>query len=468
MRAVRFVGKSCVDPAYTAELTSDNVAIIDTLSNGNVTIRFEIDGKPMRFSPAAPARDLLDLAAAVYIVDEINERAASPDYWSRSFGVVFPVDDPSAWNAGGTALQDALHQLSGDTFEFTWPKRGAIQRIGKRSRAGLVAGYDAVCLFSGGIDSLLGAIKLLEEGKRVYLVGHQAEGITSKAQKDLFALLSARYPRVHLIQARVARSLAANPRHRLPDKVEDSHRPRSFLFLGLAVAVAITAKVNYLALPENGLIALNAPLQRSRMGTLSTRTAHPLFVDRFREFLADAALYTGTIENPFLYKSKTDMLRDLDEEFRLMFERSVSCAHAGDVRWIGKPGVRHCGYCVPCIYRRAAMIERGWDDPDDYGYDVFNDLSALTTHKQADFRALFGFANRVVAATRAETDLMVLSHGVFAPDIGGRIGPSPAKDYSPWSEMLLRWSRDYLDKVQKLSSSSTKQILGIGTVKRRA
>jgi PAS domain S-box-containing protein len=46
--------------------------------------------------------------------------------------------------------------------------------------------------------TLLGAIKLLEEGNRVFLVGHQAEGITSKAQKDLFALSSARYsPRAY-------------------------------------------------------------------------------------------------------------------------------------------------------------------------------------------------------------------------------------------------------------------------------
>jgi len=325
-----------------------------------------------------------------------------------------------------------------------------------------------VCLFSGGIDSLLGAIKLLEAGNRVFLVGHQAEGITSKAQKDLFALLSARYPRVHLIQARVARSLVTNPRHQLPDKLEDSHRPRSFLFLGLALAVAMTAKVKQVVLPENGLIALNVPLQPSRLGTLSTRTAHPLFVDRFRDFLDDAGLYDGTIENPFLYQSKTDMLQGLDGKFQDLVQRSVSCAHAGDVRWVGKSGVRHCGYCVPCVYRRAAMIERGWDNADDYAFDVFTDLSSLTTHKQADFRALFGFANRIVVATRAQRDLMVLSHGVFSPEVGKRIGPSPAKDYSPWSEMLLRWAKDYLDKLHRLSSASTKQILGISKLKRRA
>jgi len=227
-------------------------------------------------------------------------------------------------------------------------------------------------------------------------------------------------------------------------------------------------KVKQVVLPENGLIALNVPLQPSRLGTLSTRTAHPLFVDRFRDFLDDAGLYDGTIENPFLYQSKTDMLQGLDGKFQDLVQRSVSCAHAGDVRWVGKSGVRHCGYCVPCVYRRAAMIERGWDNADDYAFDVFTDLSSLTTHKQADFRALFGFANRIVVATRAQRDLMVLSHGVFSPEVGKRIGPSPAKDYSPWSEMLLRWAKDYLDKLHRLSSASTKQILGISKLKRRA
>lgn len=459
MRAVRFVGKACDDDAYKAAVASDNVAVIDTLPNGgNVTLRFSIDTKPMRFAPGKKVRDLLDLAVSVYIADEMHPR---PDHWTRAFDLTFPVDDPDSWAASTASLQKTLHTLSGDRFEFSWPKRGNMPLIGKNHRLGLLLSYDAVCLFSGGIDSLLGAIQLLEAKKRVFLVGHQAEGITASAQTDLFEALYERYQKVHLVQARVARSQVEQMRYTLPDKAEDSHRPRSFLFLGLAAAVAAVTRIQEIYLPENGLIALNPPLQQSRLGTLSTRTAHPLFVTQFADFLSTLGVYTGSIKNPFLYQSKSDMLRNLDPSFKDLVVRSVSCAHAGDVRWIGKSGVRHCGYCVPCIYRRVAMIGVGWDDSDDYGFDVFKELASLTTHKQSDFRALVGFANRVVSSTPAKRDLMVMSHGAFSSDVGARIGPAPANDLSPWSDMLLRWSEDFLDKVRTLSSPSTKKIIAI-------
>src|SRR5262249_34675144 len=151
-------------------------------------------------------------------------------------------------------------------------------------------------------------------------------------------------------QCRVARSKNVKPAFVLPPKVEDSHRPRSFLFLSLAVAIARVTNITHVYIPENGLIALNPPLQVSRIGSHSTRTAHPVFLTRFLKFLRSANLFEGTIQNPFLYLSKTDMLRGLDPSLIPLVTRSVSCSHPSRYH---DEGVRHCGYCVPCMYRRA-------------------------------------------------------------------------------------------------------------------
>jgi hypothetical protein len=259
----------------------------------------------------------------------------------------------------------------------------------------------------------------------------------------------------------VARSQGATQRFALPDKVEDTHRPRSFLFLAIAITIANAARIKEVVIPENGLIAINPPLQRSRLGTLSTRTAHPLYLSELLTFVQTASVYTGKLKNPFMYLSKTDMLEDVDPALHPLLARSVSCAHAGDLRWDGKPGYRHCGRCVPCIYRRAAMIPAGLDGGDKYIDDVFQNLAGLTKYRQSDFRALVAFATRVTGASSARRDAMVLSHGCFSSGVGGEIGPSPTADYSPWSDMLLRWAESFLSTVNSMSSNATKRIVGL-------
>ncbi len=463
MKAVRYVGhKACHDPEYHNRVVAPTMAIVDTLPKGaNVTVKFELDGKPLMVFMAPRARDFLDMAVTVYIIDEMADRSQAADFWSRRFDLVFPVHSPTIWQSTAPLLRRTLHTLSGDAYDWGWPERGPMPKPNRHKRR-LPKGFDAVCLFSGGMDSLVGAYQLLATGRRVLLVGHQADSITAAAQKLLASKLQDLFPdQLRLVQSRVARSLAKNQRFSLPDKVEDSHRVRSFLFLGLAVTVAQAAGIKEIVMPENGLIALNAPLQPSRIGSLSTRTAHPLFLSQFLDFLLASGIYKGRFNNPLLYMSKTDILEKADAELKCLLHHSVSCAHAGDVRWLKIPGIKHCGYCVPCLYRRAAMASIGLDHVGHYGVDVLRNLKDLTPYKQADFRALMAFAQRVRTASRTERELIVLSHGAFSPDLGAKLGPYPAMDLSPWSEMLLRWAEAFWDFVLSQASATTRRIVGV-------
>jgi len=464
MRVLRFVGRrGCSAQSYSEALGDKDAAVVDTLPGGaNVTLMFRRDGKAVHIPLTAERRDLLDLAVSVYIADELEDRAASPDGWTRSFDVLYPVKDPNAWAGAESHLQRALSILSGDEWTFEWPARTALPKRPEH-RVRLPRGFDVVCLFSGGIDSLLGAYGLLKQGRKVILVGHQADGITASTQKDLAAELRRMFPdSVSLIQCRVAHSLAATPRFSLPEKKEITHRVRSFLFLGLAVVVAAAARINEIFLAENGLIALNPPLQTSRMGSLTTRTAHPLFLTRFLDFVAKAGLYGGTLRNPFLYESKTDMLRKLPADLHPLALHSISCART----WT-RTTKRHCGYCVPCLYRRVAMMEASLDRTKDYAFDVFRDVGTgkLSAHRQADFRALVQFAKRVSEASEDELEMLVFSHGVFSPAVGARIGPGSATDLSPWTAMLKRWAEDFVAKAMSLATRETAHIVGLPTRK---
>jgi hypothetical protein len=214
--------------------------------------------------------------------------------------------------------------------------------------------------------------------------------------------------------------------------------------------------IDTIYIPENGLIALNAPLQKSRLGTLSTRTAHPRYLGELCDFLSASGVFKGEIKNPFLFVSKTDMLAKA-KGLSTPLRRSVSCARPSRYKDLG---VTHCGYCVPCIYRRVAMMTAGLDSKDDYAFSVFDDLGKLEVGKQLDFRALFRWAVRVVDCSPLERQMLVLSHGSFPVSAGERFGPRAVTSYAIWGEMLLRWSKDFLEKVDAGASRGVLRSLG--------
>jgi 7-cyano-7-deazaguanine synthase in queuosine biosynthesis len=462
MRAVRFVGKDgCTDVAYTDALAGTPGGVIDTLPGGNVTLCFKRDKRPLLVNMAQLLRDLVDVAVMAYIADEMEKRECAPDRWTRSQEFVVPVRDPVLWSRVAPVLAKTLNRVAGDNFSFHWLQRAAVPI--RRHRLRLPLGTDAVCLFSGGIDSLLGAYHLLKSGKKLILLGHQADSVTASAQTALAGQLALLFPRqLTLVQCRAARSQIEQNRYALAKKVEETHRCRSFLFLSLAAAVAATAGVAEICIPENGLIALNAPLQRSRFGSLSTRTAHPQFLAGFADLVSQLGVFTGAIRNPFLYQSKTDMLRGLPADMVPLVKRSVSCSRSSRYKNFK---VLHCGHCVPCIYRRTAMIECGLDDAKDYAFDVFQDLGNIKDYQRVGFRALVQFAETAAVASDMALDMTVLSHGYFSPEVGALLGPYATTDYSPWTTMIRSWSKDFLRKVQTACSAETLRIVGRSSTK---
>ena len=90
------------------------------------------------------------------------------------------------------------------------------------------------------------------------------------------------------------------------------------------------------------------------------------------------------------------MERCLDLGFlKTTAHKTVSCARPNqEARWrrknLRKEGEKipiHCGYCTPCIIRRAAMSRIGIDDKDDYVVDVLNNPLSNKEEKKRDLRA---------------------------------------------------------------------------------
>ena len=460
MRAVRYVGKGgCGESAYVDAIAtpSADTVVLDLVSRRpNVTLRAKLDGHPLYLRTSPAARDFRDIGVIAYVIDTLMLRKDGADYWSREYDCFFPVSNSIRWKSCGDLVAQMLATLAGDQYRIEWLTASSIPAHPKHL-ARIPKGFDAVCLFSGGIDSLLGAYQLLHAGKRLLLVGHQSEQATAAAQTQVFGHLLSLFPRrASLIQFRVAASQVKNKLFPIPNGPEDSHRVRSFLFLTLAVAVAEMAGVKEIYMPENGLIALNPPLDLSRLGTCSTRTAHPRFLSQFTALAKALGVFAGKLNNPFLYQSKTDMLRDLDTRLRPALLRSVSCSRPSRYQ---DRGVRHCGYCAPCIYRRAALAVCGLDQAPEYAFDVFTQLPSMTDTTRMDFTALVRFARRYCTLSPLHRQAIVLSQGYFPPRIGGEFGPQSTADYAPWVAMLDRWTSEFLDLIDTRASTPTKDSL---------
>ena len=68
---------------------------------------------------------------------------------------------------------------------------------------------------------------------------------------------------------------------------------------------------------------------------------------------------------------------------------SVSCSHPEAARYVLRDQ-GNCGYCFPCLIRRASMAHVGWDSADGYAWDALDgsDLLSRPTRRAADLRAV--------------------------------------------------------------------------------
>jgi len=166
-------------------------------------------------------------------------------------------------------------------------------------------------------------------------------------------------------------------------------RSRSILFIGLGIAVATALGDDIpLIVPENGLISLNIPLTSSRSGSSSTRTTHPHFIAGVSAVLSDLAI-PNQIQLPYRHKTKGEMLSECAASSVLgsILGLTMSCSHPEVARWSGHTPGTHCGYCVPCIIRRAAVKKAGLQESDaEYTIDV--QTNRPTGERARDLRAL--------------------------------------------------------------------------------
>ena len=170
---------------------------------GNVHLRLDDITQAMRADLPDVAVDLVELATYVYCADQAVRRGGKGEFeygakWRRRFRLQVPVRRPDVWRDDGVLgeLTRTLSFLSDDEYEFGFVPRRDPPAVGQYlwGDAGPARGeVDTVMLFSGGLDSLAGAVaETFTAGRRVALVSHRPVSKIDARQQRLVDLLGRR------------------------------------------------------------------------------------------------------------------------------------------------------------------------------------------------------------------------------------------------------------------------------------
>jgi 7-cyano-7-deazaguanine synthase in queuosine biosynthesis len=337
-----------IRPGWTS-LSSENIAHGDSLVDD---LR-----KPLG-TPPVWAQDLLRIARVVYLVDRLAEREKQPDGqtpscdgWTRNIALDIQLADPAPWRSDPGLLNATLNTLTSDDWDVTvsagapsYPEGGVMFDHWRATE---------VALFSGGLDSTAHAASRARNGEgKLLLVAHYSD-FEKAQQKGICDAVQSINGSVHLHQfsQQPGRPLSWIARHRNP---ELSTRTRGLLFIAAAVYAAAAHRVDEVAIPENGQLAINPPLAANRVGACSSRSVHPKALELINQLIRTGG---GAIKvvNPLVGLTKADVCRlALDSGLSPeVLARTVSCGRPPRRR--GRGPYAHCGCCFPCLVRRAGL-----------------------------------------------------------------------------------------------------------------
>ena len=321
--------------------------------------------------------DLLEIAAYVFAADRLTSRgsreAVEYQAWSRNLHFVVKVRDYQFWCQPSVrdALEAVLRFATGDQdYRFTFQAGHATPPTNLFDSEDFSMEHEgdlSIMLFSGGIDSLAGAVQRLEQtDEHVCLVSHLSQVGTIRTQRGLASALRDNYlGRVSPYQFKT--HLQGVGRR------EETQRSRPFLYSSIAFALATAYGRDRFYIYENGVTSLNFARRDDLINARASRTTHPQTLGRLASLFSIIAGSPFSIETPFLWFTKSDVVEYLKVSGRgRLLPSSVSCSRT----YNSGPNATHCGECFQCLDRRIGVYGAAADDLDNEGQYATNIITS--------------------------------------------------------------------------------------------
>jgi 7-cyano-7-deazaguanine synthase in queuosine biosynthesis len=341
-----------------------------------VSLRLHELSDPLAGTLQGRAFDLVNIAAYVYVADQLISRGGITDVygddWRRNLAISLPVSEPNFWGRADikNLLEQTVSFVSEDNWHFAFslshaPEQIPLSNIDQKS---IRYNPDSVILFSGGADSLCATAEaVLDSGLKPVLVSHRSVPIMSSQQKLLVeqlrqAITGWQFPHSKFVVNKV----------QIGEK-DTTQRTRSFLFASLGSAIASSVGTNNVILADNGMVSLNLPINKQLVGSLASRSTHPRFIHYFKALSKATLPYEPQVSNPLRMKTKSEALSILQKHnLAKLLLYTNSCAH----RRNRSSDTPHCGVCSQCVDRRFSILAAGleqFDPIENYENDIFRD-----------------------------------------------------------------------------------------------
>lgn len=361
--------------------------------------------------------DWNDLASAVYLADRFSRRQdpvyeRHPYQWQRSIGLRIPLRRPEVWSDPRVHehLLDVLDYLTGDWWQLEFTKfhgscrSSELQMFLPGDREEMSS---EIGLFSGGLDSLAGAVRQISEApaRRHVLVSSVTSTVQGARQREIV-----QYLRTVLGAPLAHVSIEIRFDHSGDWPLEEpSQRSRGFLFLSQALITAAMVNSERINVWENGVGAINLPYDGRQLGTHNTRAVHPLAIAKMKQ-LAEALLGRRiNVRNGFVFETKGEACRKyLSERTRAAVPMTFSC-DGFPVRRAGKP---QCGKCTSCLLRRLSLEAAGLshlDRGEEYLWDLSLPRAGVRLRHLRGLNAMEEQAQTLAACLRSASPWTALS-----------------------------------------------------------
>ena len=366
------------------------------------------------FSRALPRRaaDLLDVLGAVYAADRKSKRCfKGVATGQRRICIHMPVREPELWTSPelATRLRELLSWVSEDVWEIEFVRRNFV--LEQESSQGFLMDIPTkspamVSLFSGGLDSLAGLAQhaLNSPGGSRILVSGRTHNRLARQQNVQVKLIRAASERGSPVASEdvwhVAVPFGINSDEMVRE--EKSQRTRALLFLAFGAITALQARTDTLYVFENGVGALNLPLNGTQLGTDNYRGVHPRSLGMAEALFESILEESIHIENPCMFATKAQMCRSLPATgFADVARETISCD--GYPQRVSNQA--QCGCCTSCLLRRQALFCAGLTDHDPgdaYRHDIFKGLGNLSTEEVHGFGVMSEQVNRIAGCLASD------------------------------------------------------------------
>ncbi len=364
-------------------------------------------------SERLPARliDLIRLGLAVHVVDGLISRSGC------KAGYRTPVLEVEVWDTTfwkdplvGRTIKSCLDFLSGDdNWQISFlSERAPVPEYQRH----FFSEPSTVFLHSGGLDSVAGlAARIRECQKHTFIpVTVRYQLTRGRLVRKQFELIKRRYKigdsrLLPLLVAAFVRNRRIFQELKLRTR-GSCHRCRSFLLMILGGVAAAVEGADCLEVYESGIGAVNLPLQGQIIGWRTTRNTHPYFLRMMSELLTLVVERPITIKLPFIHQTKAEIVAMLAQEgLEDLARLSTSCI----VHPLRRPGLKPCGTCAACIYRRYALQSARIEEaPGTYHEDIFGLREQFKTIPERKLSALKAFLAQA-------TQLEHLQAGIATP-----------------------------------------------------